>query len=64
MDNGQIKMEGTPKEIFSRVDELKKLRLDVPQVTLLAHELSKNGMKLPKGILTVDELKEALCQLY
>lgn len=64
MDNGQIKMEGTPKEIFSRVDELKKLRLDVPQVTLLAHELSENGMKLPKGILTVDELKEALCQLY
>ncbi len=64
MDNGQIKMEGTPKEIFSRVEELKKLRLDVPQVTLLAHELSKNGVKMPKGILTVAELKEALCQLY
>lgn len=60
MDNGKIAMEGTPREIFSRVDELKRLRLDVPQVTLLAHELKKSGLSLPEGILTKEELVEAL----
>lgn len=60
MDNGKIAMEGTPREIFSRVDELKRLRLDVPQVTLLAHELKKSGLSLPEGILTKEELIEAL----
>lgn len=63
MDSGHIVMHGTPKEIFSRVDELKKYRLDVPQVTMLAEELRKKGLKLPKGILRTEELVEALCQL-
>ena len=60
MDKGQIAMKGTPREIFSRVEELKALRLDVPQVTLLAHELKKSGIAIPDGILTADELTEAL----
>lgn len=60
MDKGHIAMQGTPREIFSRVEELKELSLDVPQVTLLAHELQKKGYKLPNGILTVEEFKEAL----
>lgn len=60
MDNGKIAMEGTPREIFSRVEELKSLRLDVPQVTLLAYELKQRGIPLPDGILTTDELVEAL----
>ncbi len=60
MDKGKIAMEGTPREIFSQVDKLKELRLDVPQVTLLAHELKKKGVDLPDGILTTDELVQAL----
>ncbi len=56
MDKGSIALSGTPKEVFSHVEELKKLRLDVPQVTLLAHELKKQGVALPDGILTIDEL--------
>ena len=60
MEHGAIAMEGTPKEIFSRVEELKKLRLDVPQVTMLAYELKKRGVDLPDGILTKEELIAAL----
>ena len=60
MDQGKVAMEGTPKEIFSQVERLKELRLDVPQVTLLAHELQKRGLPLPNGILTTEELVEAL----
>ncbi|MBE5866590.1 MAG: energy-coupling factor transporter ATPase [Lachnospiraceae bacterium] len=60
MDNGKVAMEGTPKEIFSQVERLKELRLDVPQVTLLAHELSRQGLNLPAGILTTAELVEAM----
>ena len=60
MDQGKIAMEGTPREIFSQVERLKELRLDVPQVTLLAHELKIRGVDLPNGILTTDELVEAL----
>ncbi|MDE7352925.1 MAG: energy-coupling factor transporter ATPase [Acetatifactor sp.] len=60
MDGGRIAMEGTPREIFSQVERLKELRLDVPQVTLLAYELQNRGMKLPRGILTVEELADAL----
>jgi len=60
MEEGSVVMEGTPREIFSQVEELKKRRLDVPQVTLLAHELKKRGMDLPDGILTKEELIEAL----
>lgn len=62
MDEGKIVMQGTPKEIFSRVDELKSYRLDVPQVTLLAHELKKQGIPLSDGILTIEELVDELCQ--
>ena len=60
MDQGKIAMEGTPKEIFSQVDKLQELRLDVPKVTLLAHELRKRGLKLPDGILSTGELVKAL----
>ena len=62
MDEGKVVMQGTPKGIFSRVDELKSYRLDVPQVTLLAHELKKKGIPLPDGILTIEELVNELCQ--
>lgn len=61
MDNGRLVMQGTPREIFSEVEKLKELRLDVPQVTLLAYELRKNGVDLPEGILTIEELVNALC---
>ena len=54
-------MKGTPREIFSQVEELQKYRLDVPQVTLLAHELRKAGADVPEGILTIEELVNALC---
>ena len=60
MDEGKIALQGTPREIFSQVERLKKLRLDVPQVTLLAYELQKKGVSLPDGILTTEELAEAL----
>ena len=60
MDKGKIAMEGTPREIFSQVERLKELRLDVPQVTLLAYELQKKGVNIPDGILTIDELVEVL----
>ena len=60
MDKGRIAMQGTPREIFSQVEKLKELRLDVPQVTLLAHELKKSGVALPEGILTYEELIAAL----
>lgn len=60
MDKGSVAMAGTPREIFSRVEELKALSLDVPQVTMCAHELKKKGLKIPDGILTNDELVEAL----
>ena len=63
MDEGRIVMKGTPKEVFSCVDELKALRLDVPQVTLLSYELKKAGLPLPDGILTTEELKKELLAL-
>ena len=63
MDDGRIVMHGTPREIFSRVDELKKYRMDVPQVTMLADELIRRGVDLPKGLLRREELVEALCRL-
>lgn len=62
MDQGKVVMQGTPKEIFSRVEELKSYRLDVPQVTMLAHELKKKGLPLSDGILTIEELVNELCQ--
>ena len=63
MEGGHIVMHGTPREIFSRVDELKKYRMDVPQVTMLAEELRRRGLDLPRGILRREELVEALCRL-
>ena len=62
MDEGKVVMSGTPREIFSRVEQLKALRLDVPQVTLLTWELKKKGFPLPDGILTTQELKEELAK--
>ena len=60
MDQGKVVMEGEPREIFSHVQELKSHRLDVPQITLLAHELKEAGMDLPDGILTRKELIAAI----
>lgn len=62
MDKGKIVMHGEPREIFSKVAQLKKYRLDVPQVTLLAYELKQAGVKIPDGILTIEELVHALEQ--
>ncbi len=60
MEEGEIVMEGTPREIFSQVELVKKHGLDVPQVTELAYELNKEGFKVPVNILTVEELVDAL----
>lgn len=59
MDAGKVVMQGTPREIFSRVEQLKQYRLDVPQVTELAYELKKQGVPLPDGILTIEEFTAA-----
>jgi len=58
MDKGKVVMQGTPRQIFSQVDRLKQYRLDVPQVTQLAHELRQAGVPMPEGILTVKEFTE------
>lgn len=63
MDEGKVVMEGTPRQIFSRVEELKQLRLDVPQVTELAYELSRSGVPICSGILTNQELIDELMKL-
>ncbi len=60
MDKGTIVMEGTPGEIFSRIDKLQQYHLDVPQVVLLAHQLRKKGMMIPEGVLTAEELAAAI----
>lgn len=60
MDKGRIAMEGTPKEVFSQVEKLQELRLGVPQATLVAHRLKQAGLPIPDGILTRQELREAL----
>lgn len=64
MEQGSIIMQGTPREIFSRVDELKEHRLNVPQVTLVADELRRAGILIPAGILTREELVEAVIDAY
>ena len=61
MSEGKVAIEGTPREVFSRVDELRALHLEVPQITLLAHELKRAGLPIPDGILTRQELVKALC---
>ena len=63
MDGGKVVMQGNPKSVFSQVEQLRELRLDVPQVTELAYELKKNGLPLSDGILTMDELVAELKQL-
>ncbi len=63
MDAGRIVMQGTPQQVFSQVEQLKELRLDVPQATLLAYELKKAGLPLEDGILSKEGLVEALCRL-
>ena len=63
MDDGRIAMQGSPREVFSRVEEMKELHLDVPQVTLLGHLLRKEGLDIPEGILTRQELARALVRL-
>ncbi len=63
MDDGKIVMDGTPREIFSRVKELKGYRMDVPQVTELAYELREGGLDIPAGILTKKELLNSLLPL-
>ena len=62
MDKGKVTLQGTPREVFSKVDELKALRLDVPQVTLLAHELREEGFPVSEGILTKEEFRDAMLQ--
>ncbi|MBC5742290.1 energy-coupling factor transporter ATPase [Lachnospiraceae bacterium MD308] len=63
MDHGKVVMEGAPREIFSEVEKLKEYRLDVPQVTILADELRKRGLDIPKGILRKEELVSELTKL-
>lgn len=63
MNKGRVVMEGTPREIFSRAEELKEMNLAVPKVTELAIELKKRGLMIPDGILTIEELEEAICRL-
>lgn len=64
MDAGKMVMQGTPRDIFSRVEEMKQLRLDVPQAAMLAYELRGEGLPIREGILTNEELVEELCRLY
>lgn len=64
MNHGKIVMEGTPREIFSRVEQMQQYHLDVPQVTLLAHELRKRGMNLPSGVTRTEELVDAIARQF
>lgn len=63
MDDGKIVLSGTPRQVFSQVDHLKQLRLDVPQVTELAYELRQSGLDVPEGVLTIEELAKSLERL-
>ena len=63
IDSGKAIMEGTPREVFSQVEKMKEIGLDVPQVTELAYELKKSGIDISTDILNVDEMVDALCQL-
>ena len=63
MDGGRIAMDGTPKEVFRNVERMKKLGLDVPQATELAHRLRKKGFKLPEDILDENECAEAILKV-
>lgn len=63
MDKGEVKLEGTPREVFSNVEQIKSIGLDVPQVTELAYELGKEGINISTNILNIDEMVNELCQL-
>ena len=63
MEDGNIVLSGKPREVFSRVDEIKKLGLDVPQVTELAHELKKDGIKISTEVLNIEEMVKEICHL-
>ena len=63
MDKGEKVMEGVPREIFSQVEKIKSIGLDVPQVTELAYELQKEGVDISTEILNIDEMVDAICQL-
>ncbi len=63
MEKGKVVMEGKPNEIFSQVERLKKLGLDVPQVTELAYKLTRDSVPVRRDILTVEEMVDCLCQL-
>lgn len=63
MDQGKVVMQGTPKEVFSRVGELKQYRLDVPQITILADLLRQSGLEIPRGVLHRQELVDAILSL-
>lgn len=63
MDDGKVLMEGKPRDVFSKVREMKQIGLDVPQVTELAYELKKSGINVSEKILTINEMVDALCQL-
>ena len=61
MEQGKIVNEGTPREVFAQVEELKKLRLDIPQITEIAYTLNKIDKSFPKDLLTIEEMVERLC---
>ena len=63
MEEGAKLLEGPPKMVFSKVEQLQGMGLDVPQVTLLAHQLREQGIDIPDDIITVEELVEVLCPL-
>lgn len=63
MEKGKKVLEGTPREVFTKVDELKRTGLDVPYMTELSKELIESGLKIDSDILTVDEMVDKLCQL-
>lgn len=63
VNQGHIAKQGTPREVFQQVDEMRELHLDVPPMTALAADLRKAGMPLPQGILTVDEMSKEVCKL-
>ena len=64
IDKGKVVMEGTPREIFSQVEKMQAIRLDVPQATELAYMLNKSGIPVPQDVLTPEELVDELCRLY
>jgi len=63
MDSGKIITEGAPRDVFSKVEKMKNIGLDVPQMTELSYELRKNGMNISANILTIDEMVNELCRL-